>query len=498
MTVPPAPEGSETPGEEPHESATIHLFMEQDENRRLLVDLLAPQYEIEMSATDGVPKSGVDACIVDTSHFQRAHDALEAYKTRAAPVFFPILLIGTPQQGSGSNPAVWDYVDDVVETPIGKTELQARLSNLLTRRQTSARLVDRERTLERTVAALEQKERAMDAAPIGITITDPTRPDNPTVYANAAFERITGYEREEILGRNMRFLQGPATDDEAVETLREGIASREQTSATLVNYRADGTQFWNRVDIAPVHDETGTLVNYVGFQTDVSDERIREQRLDVLNRMMRHNLSNNLNIIGGYADTLLDDVEDPERRAAIEEINRAAENLKKLGEDVRRVERTLQRSRQNRDPVDVRQVLTQVREQVKESYPEAEITLDVEDGPWHVVGSCLDDVFTELFKNAVQHADTSEPTISVSVGPTDDATDHAAIRIVDDGPGITDDLIDVFRVGKETQLNHGDGFGLWLVYWVVTLLGGEFTITSGDGTVVTLTLPTVDVGVEDA
>ena len=122
-----------------------------------------------------------------------------------------------------------------------KVELQSRLSNLIQRRATSKRLVDRERKLERTVSELATKERALDAAPSGVTITDPDRPDNPVIYANAAFERITGYEREEGIGENVRFLQGPASDDGAIRKLREGIADQESVSATLINYRKDGT-----------------------------------------------------------------------------------------------------------------------------------------------------------------------------------------------------------------------------------------------------------------
>ena len=117
------------------------------------------------------------------------------------------------------------------------------------------------------------KERAMDEAPVGITVADATQSDEPLVYVNDAFERLTGYSAEEVLGRNCRFLQGPDTDPDAVRELRAGVESAEAVSVELRNYRRDGEPFWNRVDLAPISDAHGTVTHYVGFQTDVTRRR---------------------------------------------------------------------------------------------------------------------------------------------------------------------------------------------------------------------------------
>jgi PAS domain S-box-containing protein len=110
----------------------------------------------------------------------------------------------------------------------------------------------------------------MDEAPVGITITDPDRPDNPIVYVNDAFERITGYRSADVLGRNCRFLQGADTDPEAVATLQSGIEAGEPVTVELRNYRKDGEPFWNEVTVAPVSNDAGEVTNYVGFQVDVT------------------------------------------------------------------------------------------------------------------------------------------------------------------------------------------------------------------------------------
>jgi PAS domain S-box-containing protein len=118
------------------------------------------------------------------------------------------------------------------------------------------------------------RERAVVATDIAFTITDPRQPDNPLVWVNPSFSRVTGYEYTEAIGRNCRFLQGPATDPEAISEIRTALAERRTVSTTLLNYRKDGTAFWNQLAISPVFDGDGELVSFVGVQTDVT-ERVR-------------------------------------------------------------------------------------------------------------------------------------------------------------------------------------------------------------------------------
>jgi|AntDeeMinimDraft_5_1070356.scaffolds.fasta_scaffold00130_3 PAS domain S-box-containing protein len=124
------------------------------------------------------------------------------------------------------------------------------------------------------------KERAMDEAPVGITITDATHPDNPLIYVNESFERVTGYQREEVLGTNCRFLQGAGTREEPVRKLREAVDAGESVTVELRNYTRDGELFWNEVTIAPIEGEDGQPVNFVGFQNDVTRRKAAEMALE--------------------------------------------------------------------------------------------------------------------------------------------------------------------------------------------------------------------------
>ncbi|WP_294194528.1 PAS domain-containing protein [uncultured Sphingomonas sp.] len=120
---------------------------------------------------------------------------------------------------------------------------------------------------------------AVSCSTIPMVVSDPTLPDHPLVYINQAFERLTGFSADEVLGRNCRFMQGPLTDQADVARLREAIARQERIDIDLLNHRRDGTPFWNRLMVAPVFDADGTLRYFVATQLDVTIERHRVRQL---------------------------------------------------------------------------------------------------------------------------------------------------------------------------------------------------------------------------
>ena len=130
---------------------------------------------------------------------------------------------------------------------------------------------------------LDLKDRALAAASEGIVISDARLPDNPLIYANAGFERLTGYPVEEVLGRNCRFLQGPETGRVALEGLRAALRECRECTVLLLNYRKDGTPFWNRLSITPVRDASGQVTHFIGVQTDVTVEKNAQDTLKKVN-----------------------------------------------------------------------------------------------------------------------------------------------------------------------------------------------------------------------
>ncbi len=126
----------------------------------------------------------------------------------------------------------------------------------------------------------------LDSCVNGITLSDPDLEDNPLVYANEAFELITGYSREEIIGRNCRFLQGNDRDQEGIEQIRQAIRDKSSVMVTLRNYRKDGTLFYNRFLIKPIVDRQGRLIYYLGIQYDITNQVEAEEELKKLNSLL--------------------------------------------------------------------------------------------------------------------------------------------------------------------------------------------------------------------
>lgn len=144
--------------------------------------------------------------------------------------------------------------------------------------------------------ALRLRDRAIESSVNAILITDCRQSDQPIVYVNPAFERITGYSSKEAIGRNPRFLHGPDMDQPELGAVRLAVKEQRGCRALLRNYRKDGTMYWNELTVAPVRNDTGEVTHYVGVQNDISemkryqDELARQSNLDSLTGLPNRNL----------------------------------------------------------------------------------------------------------------------------------------------------------------------------------------------------------------
>ncbi|MFB2896840.1 PAS domain S-box protein [Aerosakkonemataceae cyanobacterium BLCC-F50] len=127
--------------------------------------------------------------------------------------------------------------------------------------------------------SLKLRDRAIAASNNGIIITDARIPNQPIIYVNPAFEKITGYSAAEVLGRNSRFLQGQETEQAELERLRTAIRQGKDCTVVLRNYRKDGSLFWNELSISPIYDDDGILTHYIGIQTDITERKQAEEEL---------------------------------------------------------------------------------------------------------------------------------------------------------------------------------------------------------------------------
>lgn len=194
--------------------------------------------------------------------------------------------------------------------------------------------------LKSTEETLRLRDRAIEAVSQGILITDPNQPDNPIIYASAGFEAMTGYRIEEVLGKNCRFLQGEDSDPETVDEIRRALKEGKKCSVEIMNYRKDGTAFWNQLTIAPVLGEKDDVTHFVGVQTDVTPRRQLEEQLRQAQKMeafgqlaggVAHDFNNLLTVIAGYSQLLLGKLFAPDPiREAVVEISEAGERAASL------------------------------------------------------------------------------------------------------------------------------------------------------------------------
>ncbi|WP_218006124.1 PAS domain-containing protein [Novosphingobium lentum] len=148
-------------------------------------------------------------------------------------------------------------------------------------------------------------EQAMAQTRMAICLCDPTQADIPIIFSNRAFRKLTGYDEGEILGRNCRFLQGPETDPAAVAKIRAALTAQEVVVVELVNYRKDGSRFWNALHLGPIYDDAGGLLYYFGSQWDVSEVRAarsEEQHAREMARELSHRMKNMFSVIGGIVN----------------------------------------------------------------------------------------------------------------------------------------------------------------------------------------------------
>lgn len=237
------------------------------------------------------------------------------------------------------------------------------------------------------------------------------------------------------------------------------------------------------------NQEIGRIVYF----NDVTEIVRREQRLSILNRILRHNIRNELTVVKGNLRMLRERTGSGDREY-IETAEQSSDRIIAFAEKARDIERTFQNT-ETTETVRVARLIGRAVENTTQAHANAKIDCECGDSitdetTVRVVDSQLFEMaITELLQNAIQHSDRERPQVSVRVEA--DGEERVRVRVIDDGPGIPKLETDVVGSKTETQLEHSRGLGLWMVQWTATLSSGElaFEQRTPRGTVVTLTLP---------
>jgi PAS domain S-box-containing protein len=374
----------------------------------------------------------------------------------------------------------------------------------------------------RAEEAMRLRDRALKAIAQGIIISDPSLPDNPVIYANEAFERLTGYSRCEVDGLNCRFLQGPGTDPSTVAELRAAIRERRECSVEILNYRKDGTPFWNALTIAPVQDASGRVTHFVGVQTDVTERKRFEEELrrakesaEAASRSksaflanMSHELRTPLNAIIGYSEMLHEEAEDLGQAAFVADLGKihaAGRHLLGLINDV------LDLSKIEAGKMDLFLEPFAIAEMVQGAVSTIGPLAEKDDNTIEV--HCPDDLgamhsdqakvrqcLLNLLSNAIKFTEGGTITVDVARERIDgdvDGPDWVRFRVTDNGIGMTAEQVGKLfqpftQVDSSTTRRYGGtGLGLTITRRFCQMLGGEVTVAStpGKGSTFTIRLP---------
>jgi PAS domain S-box-containing protein len=370
---------------------------------------------------------------------------------------------------------------------------------------------------------LQMRDRAIQAVTQGILITDPCQPDNPIIYASPGFLQLTGYKAEDVIGRNCRFLQGKDTDPAAVSLVRRAIQAGEPCTVELVNYRKDGTAFWNELSISPVRDSADRLTHFVGVQADVTARRSLEEQFRQAQKMeafgqlaggVAHDFNNLLTIINGYSELLFQRLPkgDPSREF-IAQIHKAGERSAGLTRQLLAFSR-----QQVLAPrlLDLNEVVAETEKMLCRLIGEDIRLATVKDPQLWVVRADPGQIEQVLMNLAVNARDAmpggGRLTIETQNVEVEEAHaqshldaqvgSHVLLSVTDTGTGMPPEVCArIFEPFFTTKgPGKGTGLGLATVYGIINQSGGHLAVSSkvGVGTTFKVFLPRVEQKVEES
>jgi PAS domain S-box-containing protein len=311
-------------------------------------------------------------------------------------------------------------------------------------------------------------------------------------YVNPAFEASTGYSAPEAIGQTPSILKSGRQDESVYEDLWDTITSGEVWEGELTNETKSGILYQVELTVVPITDDTGTITHFAAIEQDVTDKLLREQTLNVLNRILRHNLRTAITVIEGQTDILESDLEHTDPRMVIETIQSQTESMRKIADKTAMIRTLWEQNREGK--AWNRSYIESLVQQYCNQYPQADITLtvDISDEVQLPNAELFELAFDEAIENAVTHAEQTTPEIEITVTQKE-TSKRAVITVADNGPGIPENERETLEAGKEVPLAHGTGIGLWIMEWVTTNLGGEFVIKDNtpQGTLLRFDLPIV-------
>jgi len=286
---------------------------------------------------------------------------------------------------------------------------------------------------------------------------------------------------------------GDGRDPAKAKTLDQRVREEGSVTAEVTRQTVDGPrEFLFR----GFSYETTDGRRAFGIYTDITDRKRRERYVRVINRILRHNLRNELNVVFGFASEIETTTDDDRIAEFARRIETTGKRLSELAEGAATIKHVVEDGTvADPDTVPVRPAAEAVRDRYANRYPESQISVSVPNDVEIRGDERFEDVLDQLVENAVAHGSTDAPRIEIAAD-RDPATGTVTVRVADDGSGIPESVRAVITGDAEvTQLTHNTGIGLWIVAWIVESYGGEIAFgpgIGGAGTTVTLRIPAAE------
>ena len=500
---------------------------------------LAEVYEFESHTL--AAKSGAAICLADSIEQQQVIDATSAMKISPS-TFSPetndvrylrafefiitdeltarklsVLFEAHQEEGDGMSPALIAVTrlsrdsspapesrecnfDGVLHFPMTSTEIVSQLSIIMFAHCAFAK---------RYLAAwreLRLNRRIFRSVTAGISVANATLPDLPLVYVNPAFEKMTGYSRSEVQGRNCRFLEGNERGQPALAIVREALRNRRKGVAVLKNFRKDGTPFWNELSLSPILDDDGELTHYVGIQTDVTQRvelevALREsEKLAAVGRLassIAHEINNPLtsvmNLIYLAQGTALAE----DTKGYLATADRELRRVKLITEQSLRFFRQSTKA-QLTSPAEL---LEPILDLYQSHASNARVTINLRERPSRAI-VCMESeirqVLSNLVSNAIHAMQAHGGQLSIRSRETKNqgrGRDGVLFTVADNGTGMSSDTLScIYKAFFTTKGIGGTGLGLWISSEIIERHRGNIRVRStqrigASGTVFEVFLP---------
>ncbi len=293
---------------------------------------------------------------------------------------------------------------------------------------------------------------------------------------NEACVDFTGYSRDELVADTpLKLFSEPEIYEEMIKSLADGepwVGGFETTTK-------DGRMIYGRGSCVRIEID-GELRGYAGFFSDLTERRQYEQSLRILNRVLRHNLRNDANVVLGHIDLAIEKMDNKEVCQSLSTARKRIDSIVKYAETARNLDELLsERTAPSLSPVHLDELLRAKLETVRERYPDAEFVTELGNSPTFVAADdAIGTAVEALFENAVEHNDATTPTVTVRL---ETEAPHVTLTVADNGPGIPDDQHDlIFGREEVSPLHHGQGLDLFFVDRLIEKYGGDIWVEDGD------------------